>query len=50
MTQEPRGTRYVRELAAAKLPAGAGGKTWVAIERIEVKKDKPVKRIGEGLT
>jgi hypothetical protein len=43
MTQKPRETRYVRELAAAKLPAGAGRKASVAIERIEVKKDKQVK-------
>jgi hypothetical protein len=43
MTQKLRETRYVRELAAAKLPAGAGGKASIAIERLEVKKDKQVK-------
>jgi hypothetical protein len=43
MTQKPRETRSVRELAAAKLPAGAGGKASVAIERIEVKEEKRVK-------
>lgn len=43
MTQKLRETRCVRELAAAKLPAGAGRKASVAIERIEVKRDKQVK-------
>jgi hypothetical protein len=43
MTQKLRETRYVRELAAAKLPTGARGKAAVAIERIEMKKDKQVK-------
>jgi hypothetical protein len=43
MTQKPRETRYVRELAVAKLPAGAGRKASVAIERIEMKKDQQVK-------
>jgi hypothetical protein len=38
MTQKPRETRYVRELAAAKLPVGPGGKVSVAIERIHMKK------------
>jgi hypothetical protein len=43
MTQKLRETRYVRELAAAKLPIGTRAKASVAIERIEVKKDKQVK-------
>lgn len=37
MTQRLRDTRYARELAAAKLPSGPGGKAFVAIERIHVK-------------
>ena len=37
MTQRLRDTRYARELAAAKLPSGPGGKSFVAIERIHVK-------------
>lgn len=37
MTQRLRDTRYARELAAAKLSSGPGGKTFVGIERIHVK-------------
>ena len=37
MTHKLRDTRYARELAAAKLPSGPGGKAFVAIERIHVK-------------
>jgi hypothetical protein len=37
MSQRLRDTKYARELATAKLPAGPGGKSFVAIERIHVK-------------
>ena len=38
MTEKLRETRYARELAAAKLPSRPGRKSFVAIERIHVKK------------
>jgi hypothetical protein len=40
MTPPLRDTRYAREIASAKLPSGPRGKSFVAIERIFVKKAK----------